>query len=181
VSAKNAVGEGPLTPGISAIPATVPTAPLNLQSIAGDGQVVLVWNASSSDGGSAITNYRIYRGTSSGDLTLLTTVGNVLTHTDSSVTNGQMYYYTVSAANTVGEGAQSGEVSGTPESMATDGDGEDGAPVMLIVLLAIVVLIVIIIFITMMKKKKPGEEVPREKETSSASENERMAEIEGEM
>jgi outer membrane protein assembly factor BamB len=165
VSANNAVGEGPLSTETSATPATIPSAPQDLQVNAGDGQIVLTWNVSSSNGGSAITNYRIYRGTSAGDLTLLTTVGNVLTYTDTSVTNGQMYYYKVSAVNTVGEGAQSGEASGTPEAVSTDGG--DGLHVMIIVLIAIIVLIVIILLVLIMKKKKPGEEAQKKEETSS--------------
>src|SRR5207247_1529794 len=70
----------------------------------GRGILALQWSAPSSDGGSAITNYKVYRGTSSGTETLLTTVGNVSTYTDSSAVNGTTYWYKVSAVNGVGEG-----------------------------------------------------------------------------
>ena len=93
---------------------TVPSAAQNLQTTSGDGQVVLTWEPPSSDGGSPITNYRIYRGTSSGGEILLTTIGNALTYTDSGLTNGQTFYYQVSAANGVGEGRKSNEASVTP-------------------------------------------------------------------
>ncbi len=88
----------------SATPGTTPTYPQSLYASPGNAQVILTWSAPSSNGGSSITGYKVYRGTSSGGEVLLTTVGNVLTYTDSSLTNGQIYYYTVSAVNGIGEG-----------------------------------------------------------------------------
>ncbi len=122
VSAVNDVGEGSRSNEVSATPeadTTVPPAPENLQVSAGDEEVSLSWEAPSSDGDSSITNYRIYRGTSSGDLSLLDTVGNVLEYTDTGLTNEQTYYYAVSAVNEIGEGAMSDEVSATPEADTT--------------------------------------------------------------
>src|SRR3989449_5214699 len=93
---------------------TVPSAPQNLQAAAGNAQVSLSWTAPSSNGGSAITNYKIYKSPRSGPETLLTTVGNVVSYTDGTVTNGQIYYYKVSAVNSAGESTQSNEASATP-------------------------------------------------------------------
>ena len=98
---------------------TTPSAPQNLKAAAGDAQVTLSWSAPSSDGGSPITNYRVYRGTNAGAETLLTTLGNVLTYTDKAVTNGQTYYYQVTAVNSFGESARSNEVSATPSAPST--------------------------------------------------------------
>jgi uncharacterized cupredoxin-like copper-binding protein/N-acetylneuraminic acid mutarotase len=95
-------------------PATGPSAPPNLQATAGDAQVDLTWQPPSDDGGSSITNYRIYRGTTSGDLSLLDEVGNVLTYVDTDVINDITYYYAVAGVNAVGEGPQSTEVPATP-------------------------------------------------------------------
>ena len=114
VTATNSVGESAQSIEVSATPAALPTAPQDLQASAGDTQVTLTWLEPLSNGGLAITNYRIYRGTTSGGEALLTTVGNVLTYTDTSLTNGQTYYYTVSATNSVGEGPQSSEISSVP-------------------------------------------------------------------
>ncbi|TLZ66884.1 MAG: hypothetical protein E6K12_05390 [Methanobacteriota archaeon] len=127
VSAVNSVGEGPRSNEATATPvasATVPGAPRDLGATAGDATVTLSWSPPASDGGSPITNYKIYRGTVSGQLSLRTTVPNVLAYTDSGLTNGQAYYYQVSAVNAVGEGAHSNEASATPIS----GQTVPGAP-----------------------------------------------------
>src|SRR5205807_1058163 len=127
VSALNSVGEGPRSNEASATPnappppppPTPPSAPTNLVATAGNAQVTMTWQAPASNGGSPITNYRIYRGTSSNGETLLATIGNVLTYTDTAVTNGVTYYYQVSAVNGAGEGPRSNEVSATPTAPAT--------------------------------------------------------------
>src|SRR5207244_2938722 len=119
VSAVNNVGEGPRSNEASATPtapATPPGAPQGLVATAGDATVTLTWSAPSSNGGSPITNYRIYRGTASGGETLKATIGNVLTYTDTTVTNGVTYYYQVSAVNNAGEGPKSNEASATPNA-----------------------------------------------------------------
>lgn len=114
VSAVNALGEGPLSNEASATPATVPGPPLTLSAVAGDSQITLTWNPPADDGGSPITNYRIYRGTSPGTEVLLSELGNVLSYIDSGLTDGQTYYYKVSAVTNVGEGPKSNEASATP-------------------------------------------------------------------
>ncbi len=91
-----------------------PSAPLNLSATAGDKQVFLTWDPPSFDGGLPITNYRIYRGITSGGETFLTEIGNVLTHPDTGLTNGQLYCYRVSAVNAIGEGPLSNEACATP-------------------------------------------------------------------
>src|SRR3989475_8573113 len=93
---------------------TAPSAPQNLQATGGNAQVSLSWTVPSNNGGATITNYKIYRSTSSGAETLLTTVGNVVSYTDGTVTNGQVYYYKITAVNSVGKSTQSNEASATP-------------------------------------------------------------------
>ena len=103
----------------SPIAATVPGAPTGLTATAGTGQVALSWTPPSNTGGENITSYKVYRGTTSGGETLLTTggcsaLGAVTSCTDTGLTAGQKYYYKVSAVNGVGEGSQSTEASATP-------------------------------------------------------------------
>ena len=114
VTATNVMGEGPDSTEASATPTAWPSQPMNLNAASGDTQLVLTWNAPASDGGSPITNYEIYRGTTSGGETYLRQVGNVLTSTDTGLTNGQRYFYKIAARNAVGEGPQSGEASAIP-------------------------------------------------------------------
>ena len=63
------------------------------------------------------TGYAIYRSTSSGAETLLTTVGLVTSYTDPSLTNGTTYYYQVAARNAIGEGSRSAEASAKPATV----------------------------------------------------------------
>jgi fibronectin type 3 domain-containing protein len=99
---------------------TKPSAPQKLQSAASDGYVYLKWIAPDDDGGSAIVEYRIYRGTSSDAESYLDSVSAPTTsYTDRTVTNDLIYYYKVSAENSVGEGEMSNEVDARPKSSLT--------------------------------------------------------------
>jgi len=122
VAAYNSLGKGANSTEAKATPdasATGLNAPTNLQATSGNGRVTLTWVAPSTDGGNPVSGYKVYRGTTAGSETLLVTVGNVTTYTDSSVSNGQTYYYTVSAVNSNGEGPQSDEDSATPVAVST--------------------------------------------------------------
>ena len=93
-----------------------PSVP-HLQAFSGNGQVSLSWTASSSNGGSPVTNYQIWKATDSAlyDATLFTTVGNVTSYADYNVTNGQTYYYEVVAENSAGRTSYfSNQASATP-------------------------------------------------------------------
>src|SRR5256885_15325004 len=107
-------------------PATPPGAPQGLVAAPGDATVSLLWFPPASDGGSPITNYKIYRGTSSGGETLHATIGNELSYSDTGLTNGVTYYYEVSAVNAVGEGPRSIEASATPTAPATPPSAPQG-------------------------------------------------------
>jgi len=116
VAAKNAVGEGSMSSEVWAVPATIPGAPTSLNAVEGDRQVTLTWTAPADDGGSAITNYMVYRGTAAGAESFLTQLGPSTSYVDNGLTNGETYYYEVSAVNAVGEGSQSNEAVATPVS-----------------------------------------------------------------
>jgi fibronectin type 3 domain-containing protein len=132
VKAENTKGVGPGSNEVVATPRTLPSAPQGLDAVRGNGQVVLSWSAPADDGGASITNYTVYRDSVSGNETPLITLGNVLTYTNTELTNGQTYYYKISAVNSVGEGTLSEEASATPASVpsaptftaATPGNGQ---------------------------------------------------------
>ena len=122
VSAVNAIGESGLSNemvGAPSAPATVPGAPSLNSATGGNASVALAWSAPGSNGGSAITGYRVYRGTSAGGETLLTSLGLVTGYTDATAVNGVTYFYKVSAVNAVGEGGLSNERSATPSAPLT--------------------------------------------------------------
>ena len=96
-----------------------PSAPTALSALAGDGSATLSWTAPSFDGGSSISGYRIYRGTSPNPSGVLTTVGVQTSYTDTSATNGTTYYYKVSALNANGESPLSNQSSATPSGLVT--------------------------------------------------------------
>jgi hypothetical protein len=97
-----------------------PSAPLNLQATGGNGQVSLSWSAPSSNGGAPITGYTIYKSTVQGqEIKSVTLPSTSNSYTDSSVTNGQAYYYTITATNTAGESSQSNEATATPTAPKT--------------------------------------------------------------
>ncbi|MFC5470743.1 glycoside hydrolase family 44 protein, partial [Cohnella suwonensis] len=89
---------------------TPPSAPTGLTATAGNAQASLSWSASA-----GATSYNVKRATTSGGP--YTTVATGVTATgyaDTGLSNGTTYYYVVSAANAVGESANSSQVSATP-------------------------------------------------------------------
>ena len=106
---------------------SVPAAPAALLAAPGDGTVPLRWQASF-----GATGYSINRSTTSGGpyQTVATDIKGS-SYTDTSVTNGTTYYYTVTASNSAGTSDLSPEDSATPArplvNVATDGVAYDSA------------------------------------------------------
>ncbi|HLE58286.1 MAG TPA: fibronectin type III domain-containing protein [Candidatus Limnocylindria bacterium] len=113
VRALNSVGASSDSNEASATPVGPPSAPRNLVASRPKGSgVTLTWSIPLTNGGSPITSYRIYRGTSSGSETLYATVGNVTTYRDRGASNHKIrYYYLVYAVNAVGQSPPSNEAS----------------------------------------------------------------------
>jgi fibronectin type 3 domain-containing protein len=89
---------------------SIPPTPTGLVATAGNGSVTLNWTAST-----GATSYNIYRGTASGGegaTPIATSTTN--SYTNTGLTNGTPYYYTVAASDSAGTSSQSSEVSATP-------------------------------------------------------------------
>ena len=114
VAAISAAGEGAASAEVSAARGPRPTAPRNLTATATKSGIALTWAAPSSTGGTAITGYRVYRGTASGGETLYVSYGpDAIGMTDTSVAKRTTYFYRVSAVNVLGESVFSAEVNAT--------------------------------------------------------------------
>lgn len=96
-----------------ATPPTVSSIPIGLAAAAGNAQITLSWSAPSSDGGAEIIMYRVYKGTSSGSENYFAS-STFTGYIDNSVTNGQTYYYQVTAVNSIGESNKSNEANAMP-------------------------------------------------------------------
>ena len=112
VKAYNAVGDSIAGNEASGQVPTVPTAPTGLTAVVAGSYVHLSWTAPADNGGAAITQYNIYRGTSSGGEsgTALGTSGTTA-YDDSAAVIGTHYYYTLTAKNSVGVSAPSNEAN----------------------------------------------------------------------
>ena len=104
------------TPGqvrlmVTPISSTSPPAPLDVQAMTTNGQVMLNWSPAAT-----ATSYHVKRAlTSGGSYTTNATV-TTTNYTDTQVTSGTTYYYVVSAINAAGESADSAEVSAAPQT-----------------------------------------------------------------
>lgn len=110
-----------------ALTPAAPSEPLNVTADRGDGFVWLWWEHPSSQGSELIKRYAIYRGDTSGgqDPSPIDHVGvGVNFYEDTDVTNGDTYYYKITAISDYGEGPESDEVSATP----SDTGDVPGAP-----------------------------------------------------
>ena len=96
-----------------------PQPPTALTAQPADSALQLSWSPPSSDGGSPLLKYKLYRSETSGGQNLsrtpLATLSKTVTsYTDLAVTNGTTYYYVIVATNAVGASLPSVEAAGTP-------------------------------------------------------------------
>jgi hypothetical protein len=87
---------------VSVYAATVPSAPTGLSGVSNAGTVYLGWSEPTDDGGSAVTDYRVYRGIMEDGLGIVEDVSG-MSYSDTGLSSGQTYYYAVSALNAEGE------------------------------------------------------------------------------
>jgi Domain of unknown function (DUF4082)/Fibronectin type III domain/Bacterial Ig domain len=113
VQATNATGSGPVSSPSNAVtppappPASVPGAPTAVTAGARNQSALVSWTAPLSDGGSAITNYRITPFIGTTAQTPVTVAASATSATIGGLTNGTSYTFTVTAINAIGAGAAS--------------------------------------------------------------------------
>jgi len=92
----------------STVPTQPPAAPTGASASGSNAAVILAWTASS-----GASSYNVKRSLTSGtELTVTNVTGTRVV--DTGLVNGTPYYYVVSATNSIGESANSAEVSATP-------------------------------------------------------------------
>jgi hypothetical protein len=106
--------EGPQTDVVQITAATVPDIVTNLVTTNGNGTVDLAWDPPLDDGASPIVEYIVRRGVFVTGMVEISRVTGRTNYTDSGLTNGKTYYYTVQAINEMGPGPQSDAVEGIP-------------------------------------------------------------------
>lgn len=106
----------------SALAASGTVAPTALTAQAGNGQVSLSWTAPTGAGAASTTGYNVYEATAPGHESGAPINGAPIAGTSYPVTglsNGQSYYFEVTAINAAGEGAPSNEARATPATTST--------------------------------------------------------------
>jgi len=113
VSALTSAGESANSAQASAAPVapppSIPATPTGQVATPGNADVVLNWSASS-----GATSYHVKRATTSGGPYSQVGAPTSTSYTDTSLTNGTTYYYVISALDSVGESANSTQISAVP-------------------------------------------------------------------
>lgn len=115
VSAYNSYGASANSAEVSATPVAPPppSAPTGLVATAGNAQVMLTWNASTS-----ATSYNVKRSATNGSGYQTVSSPTTNSFTNTGLTNGTTYYYVVTAADSAGESSPSSQASATPMAPA---------------------------------------------------------------
>lgn len=120
VAAHNSGGIGPNSSIVYPRPTStvsVPGVPTGLSVSAGNALAIVSWSGPSINGGASITEFKIFRGTSSSSMEVVATVGlSTTSYTDTSLTNGVRYYYGVAATNSAGLGTMTEVISVLPSA-----------------------------------------------------------------
>ena len=131
VAALNTGGQGPFSSEVSGLTAAKlgePSAPMVVTVLSGPGFNQIAWSASTDTGGMPLTGYLVYRSDAPGGEVLLADTGLNLSFNDTSVVNGQTYFYIVKASNGLYEGEASEEVQGTPHTAPSVPEQIQAAP-----------------------------------------------------
>jgi hypothetical protein len=178
IAARNAVGEGPMA-FIKKSYISVPSVPLEV-TVDSDGKIIIIqWQHPEFDGGLPLTGYTILRGIDAESLDGIMTVGIVTSFTDTTVIEGDGFYYSVVAVNDKGPGEAS-----EPAFVKVPSPGPPGVEDEISIwLMAIVIILIAIVIvggaILVMRRGPPrdalrrGDATEREGESSGPASDRR--------
>ena len=114
----NSFGRSSPSTALAATPNTAPGAPTLDTATGGDTQVVLSWTP----GSGTVTSYRVQRAPDvlggAGAYSTVANVGNVVTYTDTGLTNGTPYWFRIVPLNGTSVGPASTGLTATPQAAA---------------------------------------------------------------
>jgi|GEM_PF-1515455 len=148
VSASNDIGWGPNSSSASLIPQGAPSTPIGLIATPSNDRVSLNWTAPANDGGSLIIGYKVYRSISETGTYSLIASPSGLIYNDTGLTNGQTYWYKVSAVNAIGVGSNCSAVS----ALVSQPTSPLGDSTVLIVVAVIAIAAVLTAILLVMRK-----------------------------
>ncbi|RLF70169.1 MAG: hypothetical protein DRN40_05180, partial [Thermoplasmata archaeon] len=125
----------------------------------------LSWDPPPYDGGEEIISYRIYRGESESNLSLLVELlPSVYSYNDTTVKNGKTYFYRMTAVNSRYESQPSETVSATPEEKRSEEEQQEkekkGEDHTILFVATFISLLLLLIIMYLYFKKKGGVEPP---------------------
>jgi photosystem II stability/assembly factor-like uncharacterized protein len=139
-----------------------PSCPINLQVQKQTNGIFLSWQAPTDNGNSIITNYVIWRGTSSLTEERYKVInGSLRSYLDTEYSTGHTYYYQVCALNYLEEGERSNGVNISIETEDSGGIGGFGNllfnPILWAIIIAVIIVIaVVVVHVSKGKKIKSG-------------------------
>jgi hypothetical protein len=133
VSEADAAGRSSLSAEVDATTLGPPAAPTGLGAVRADREVFLSWQPPTINGGTVVSGYQVFMGTSAGGEAATAVASLSVTHltlgtNGTHLANGTTYFFTVKAVNLVGAGPASNEVSSTPEPVAASPEAVVATP-----------------------------------------------------
>ncbi len=159
ISAFNVELEGNSTEIVEIMPKGPPLDTKNTVGVLDtkNGTIVITWTGPTSNGGSEISSYRIYRGLQRDNLTFIMELDPGVDFVDEGVKPGVGYYYSITAVNEKGEGPRSLVIFVQIPAEESSSDPGGNAVIWILLALVVIIIMVIIVIIAVVQSNKKKE------------------------